>query len=81
LVGAIGSAAHGNPFGLARNAYELFLRGAKGENEAQRSAIAKALMAREPSDVQSVADRITAHNLRRSGYNPWTGNVRLPEGQ
>jgi hypothetical protein len=81
LVGAIGSAVHGNPFGAARNIYELGLRVAKGESEAQRSAIARALMAREPSDVQSVADRITAYNLRRSGYNPWTGNVRLPEGQ
>jgi hypothetical protein len=81
LVGAIGSAAHGNPFGVARNAYELFLRGAKGESEAQRSAIAKMLMAREPADVQEAAKRIAEHNLRRRGYNPWTGSVRLPEGQ
>lgn len=81
LVGAVGSAAHGNIFGTARNIYELGLRVAKGENEAQRSAIAKTLMAREPADVQAVAKQIEEYNLRRRGYNPWTGNVRYPEGQ
>jgi uncharacterized spore protein YtfJ len=79
VVGMITNAAHGNPGGFIRNAYEFGLRASKGQSESQRDAIAKVLLAKESPEVTQIADRIAQYNLGRRGYVPWTGKYRLPE--
>jgi hypothetical protein len=81
VVGMITNAAHGNPGGFIRNAYEFGLRASKGQSESQRDAIAKVLLAKESDETRQIADRIAAYDLGRRGVNPWTGRYRIPQGQ
>lgn len=59
------SGAHGNPVGFVRGAYEMSANLLKGESEKQRMAIARALLANEPTAAQALADRLTAYEARR----------------
>jgi hypothetical protein len=77
MLGLAGNVASGRLLAAAQGALGMAGRFAKGENEAQRTAIARALMTRDPDAAQRVADRIGAYDLRRRGINPWTGRARI----
>jgi hypothetical protein len=81
-LGLAGNAITGNFMGAARNAAALAKSIGSGESEAQRSAIARALLANNPDAVAAMQARIAQHELRRRGVNPWQ-NVppRYPVGQ
>lgn len=70
LGGMVMSAVHGNPSGFVRSGYEAAARALKGETEAQRAAIARALLINEPRAAADLARRLEAYDLRRRGVNP-----------
>jgi len=80
-LGLVSSAASGDAMGIVRKLAGMVPGALKGESEAQRVAITNALLSRDPTRVQEMADRIAAHELRRRGVNPWTGTARYPVGQ
>jgi hypothetical protein len=77
MLGLAGNVASGRLLAAAQGALGMAGRFAKGENEAQRTAIARALMTRDPAMAEQLANRIGAHELRRRGINPWTGRARI----
>lgn len=81
-LGLIGNVASGNVMGAVRGGAELLARVGRGESEAQRSAIARALLANEPDAVAAMQRRIAEHELRRRGVNPFVSRApRYREGQ
>lgn len=70
-LGVVGKAASGNFMGAVRDAAEIAKRIGTGESEAQRSAIARALLASEPDAIAAMQRRMTEHELRRRGVNPF----------
>ena len=70
--GMASAAAHGNPIGFARSAYDFVSRTLKGETEKQRMAITRALLTSDPTAAQALAARLTEHEARRRGVNPFT---------
>jgi hypothetical protein len=70
-LGLAGNAVTGNYMGVARNALELAKRVGQGESEAQRTAIARALMSNEPDAIAAMQARIAQHEARRQGINPF----------
>jgi hypothetical protein len=81
-LGLAGNVVGGNLMGAVRNAAELAKRVGTGESEAQRSAIARALLANEPDAVAAMQARIAQHELRRRGVNPFVSRPpRYGEGQ
>ena len=82
VLGLFGNVASGNVMGALRGSAELAKRIGSGENEAQRSAIARALLANEPDAVAAMQARIAQHELRRRGVNPFVNRPpRYPVGQ
>jgi len=77
MLGLAGNVASGRLMAAAQGALGMAGRFAKGENEAQRTAIARALMTRDPAMAEQLANRIGAYDLRRRGINPWTGRSRI----
>ena len=75
-LGLIGNVAHGNIMGAMRGGAEMLARVGRGESEAQRSAIARALLANDPNAVAAMQRRIAEHELRRRGVNPWQPHRR-----
>jgi hypothetical protein len=77
VLGLASAALSGNPAaaasGIARFAHTL----GSGESAAQRTAIARALMERDPEATRQLMERLDAYDLRRRGFNPWTGSVRI----
>jgi hypothetical protein len=71
-LGLAKSAASGDVMGVVNSLLGKVPGVFKGESEAQRVAITNALLSRDPTRVQEMADRIAAHELRRRGVNPWT---------
>lgn len=71
----------GNLLGAGKTAADILKIYGKGQSEAQRVAITKALMETDPKMAQAMADRIKDYELRRRGVNPWTGTARYREGQ
>ena len=61
----------GNFMGALRGGGEMLSRVARGESEAQRTAIARALLASEPDKVRAMQRRIAEYELRRRGVNPF----------
>jgi hypothetical protein len=81
-LGIAGNLATGNKVGAARGVFDVLKRVSTGENEAQRSAIARALLATEPDAIRAMQQRIEQHELRRRGVNPFvTRPPRYPAGQ
>jgi hypothetical protein len=80
IMGLASSAAHGNAFTFIRNAYDMASRIGRGENEAQRAAIARALTIRDPVTAQALAGNITAIQQRMRGYpgyrHPYSADAR-----
>jgi hypothetical protein len=66
-LGLVSNLAHGNVGGTARNLFEILGRAAKGESEAQRNAITRALLETNPNQVQAMADRIAQLGAARAG--------------
>ena len=81
-LGIAGHLATGNKIGAARGAIDVLKRVSTGENEAQRSAIARLLLANEPDAIRAMQQRIDQHELRRRGVNPFVSRPpRYPVGQ
>ena len=66
-----GNAVRGNFMGALRGVGEMAARVGRGENDAQRNAIARALLSSEPDAVAAMQRRIAEHELRRRGVNPF----------
>ena len=64
-MGMVTAAAHGNGVGFLRNAAETASHFLRGQTEAQRAAIARALLTNTPDAAQAMAARIAAYNARR----------------
>jgi len=77
VFGLASSVASGNPMHAATSIMDFIKTAAKGESAAQRAAIARTLMERNPDAVQAIADRLEAFDQRRRGVNPWTGQQRI----
>jgi hypothetical protein len=81
-LGLAGQAVSGNFMGALRGGKEMLSRIGRGESEAQRSAIARALLANEPAAVAAMQARIAEHELRRRGVNPFvTRSPRYRPGE
>jgi hypothetical protein len=82
-LGAITSAASGNPVGVGSNLLNWAKRIGAGESEAQRIAITRGLLEQNPDMIREMAARIAAHEQRRRGVNPWAPQrpPRYPEGE
>jgi hypothetical protein len=65
------STATANVPGMLRSGYELMKTVGRGESEAQRIAIARALLSNNPAAVAAMQARIEQHELRRRGVNPF----------
>jgi len=65
-LGLAHAAATGNPLSIAGKAMGIARQIGMGENEAQRMAISRALLAREPDAVRAMAARIAEHERRRA---------------
>jgi hypothetical protein len=74
-LGLAGKAVTGNFMGALGGAKDLLARVGRGENEAQRAAIARALLANDPSAVAAMQRRIAQHELRRRGVNPFVNRA------
>lgn len=74
-LGLIGNIASGNTMGAIRGGAELLARVGRGESEAQRSAIARALLANDPAAIEVMQRRIAEHELRRRGVNPFVSRA------
>jgi ribosomal protein S9 len=70
-LGIAGQAVSGNFMGALRGGKDLLSRIASGESEAQRNAIARALLSSEPDAIAAMQRRIAEHELRRRGVNPF----------
>jgi hypothetical protein len=70
-LGLAGQAMGGNIMGAMRGGVDLIKRIGTGESAAQRSAIARALLANQPDAVRAMQERIAQHELRRRGVNPF----------
>jgi hypothetical protein len=70
--GVAGQALTGNFMGALRSGGDALKRIAQGESEAQRTAIARALLARagDPAALAALRRNIEMHELRRQGQNP-----------
>jgi len=70
--GVAGQALTGNFMGALRSGGDVLKRIAQGESEAQRTAIARALLARagDPAAVAALRRRLELHELQRQGQNP-----------
>lgn len=77
MLGLAGNVASGRGMAAARDILGFAQRFGKGENEAQRSAMARALLTNEPSAAEKLAARLEAYERRRRGVNPWTGSYRI----
>jgi len=70
-LGIAGNLVSGNIMGALRGGGEMLARVGRGESEAQRSAIARALLANSPDAVEAMRRRIADYELRRRGVNPF----------
>jgi len=68
----------GNWMGAAKDAAERLAAIGKGENEAQRVAITKALLMRDPKEFEKLVDQLKDYELRRRGVNPFYGQQNRP---
>ena len=80
-VALAGNALHGNAMGMMRSGAQLAGNLFTGNTEGQRNAVTRMLLLNNPEDVSALASRIQEYDLRRRGFNPWTGRSRNPEGQ
>ncbi|MET0720665.1 MAG: hypothetical protein ABWY64_07500 [Tardiphaga sp.] len=64
VAGLIGSAASGNPLSFTQRAIGMLGSVAKGESSAQRLAITRALLERDPNAIKAMAARIAAREAR-----------------
>jgi hypothetical protein len=70
-LGIAGQALSGNFMGALRGGADMLKRVAQGESEAQRAAIARALLNSRPDKVKEMAARVADYELRRRGVNPF----------
>lgn len=70
IGGALSAAASGNPLSFSQRMLHMFDSARKGESEAQRMAITRALLSRDPNMVEAMAARIAAEQQRRA-MNPF----------
>jgi hypothetical protein len=74
-LGLAGKAATGNFMGAISGGKDLLARIGRGESEAQRAAIARALLSNDPAAVAAMQARIAQHELRRRGVNPFVSRA------
>jgi hypothetical protein len=74
-LGIAGQALSGNFMGALRGGADILKRVAQGESEAQRAAIARALLDSRPDKIKEMAARVADYELRRRGVNPWQGGA------
>jgi len=77
VLGLASAALSGNPVAAVGSLGRIGHALGSGESAAQRTAIARALMERDPDAVRQIMERLDAFDLRRRGVNPWTGSVRI----
>ena len=68
--GLVRHAATGNLHGMIRSGAALLHAAGRGENEAQRLAITRMLLANDPNAAQALANRLNAYNARYNAPPP-----------
>jgi len=75
VLGLATSVASGNPAHAAGGIWNMIKSASTGESAAQRTAIAKALLERDPDAIAQIAARLDAFEQRARGVNPWYPHI------